>query len=135
MDPLLIELSRQGLGFLIAAVMALAYLRKDKALSDSFDRRIEDNNKLAAVIEATNAASRAMESASSQRTMVIDKVGETTQAAADAIRSLSASLDAGKATAEANRMALVQVIAHLHTLERAISKLSEEHQAAARTRR
>lgn len=135
MDPLLIELSRQGLGFLLAALMALAYFRKDKALTDSFDRRIEDNNRLASVIEATNAASKSLELASSQRTVVIEKVGETTQAVADAIRSLSASLDAGKATAESNRMALVQVLAQLHSLERAIQKLDEDHQAAARVRR
>jgi hypothetical protein len=136
MDPLLVELSRQGLGYLLLVVVTIAYLRKDHALSEAYQKRVDDNNRLAVVIEATNSASRALEANSAQRSRLIETIGETTQAVAEAVRGISMSLEHGKGIAEGNRQALIQNRDALVALQRSMDKLAEECRALGeRTRR
>jgi hypothetical protein len=130
MDPLLMELGKQGIGYLLLAVLAIAYIRKDKALADAYQKRVEDNNRLATVIEATNAAARALEHTSSQRGHILETIGETTQAVAEAMRAQTISLEQGKAIADTNRSALVGLTAQVHQLQRAVEKLGDDQRAA-----
>jgi methyl-accepting chemotaxis protein len=126
MDPFLVELSRQGIGFLLMAIVTIAYLRKDKSLTEAYQKRVDDNNRLAVVIEATNTASRALEQSSAQRSRIIETIGETTQAMAEAIRGLSISLEQGKQIADSNRQQLAQLREQLVAMQRSMDKLSEE---------
>lgn len=125
------ELGRQGIGFLLLAVLAIAYVRKDKALADAYQKRVDDNNRLATVIEATNAAARALEHTSSQRGHILETIGETTQAVAEAMRAQTLSLEQGKAIAESNRSALVGLTTQVQHLQRSVEKLGDDHRAFA----
>jgi methyl-accepting chemotaxis protein len=78
------------------------------------------------VIEATNTASRALEQSSAQRSRIIETIGETTQAMAEAIRGLSISLEQGKQIADSNRQQLAQLREQLVAMQRSMDKLSEE---------
>ena len=138
MDPLLMELGKQGIGYLLLAVLAIAYIRKDKALADAYQKRVDDNNRLAVVIEATNAAARALEQTSAQRGHILETIGETTQAVAEAMRAQTISLEQGKAIADTNRSALVGLTAQIQHLQRSVEKLGDDQraaEAAARTRK
>jgi len=129
------ELGRQGIGFLLLGIMAFAYFRKDKALSEAYQKRVDDNNRLAVVIEATNAAAKALEQTSTHRGNIIVAIGETTQAMAESLRALSHSLEQGKAIAEANRTALTQLTLQIQSMHRDIGQLGEDHRAAEKATR
>ena len=136
MDPLLVELSRQGVGYLLLVIVGAAYVRKDKALSEAYQKRVDDNNRLAIVIEATNTASRALEASSAQRSRIIETIGTTTQTVAEAVKGIAVSLEQGKAIGEANRQFLTQNREALVDLQRSMDKLSDECRALGeRTRR
>ena len=123
MEPattLLLELAKEGILALLLAVALIAYFRKDSALAASYEKRIEDNNKLAAVIESTNARGKALEITSENRSKVIESVGEATRATADAIRSQASNLDHLKATVERNGQAVSVIREDIDELRRVV---------------
>lgn len=118
------ELSKQGIGFLLLAVLGIAYLRKDRALADSYQKRVEDNNRLAAVIEATNAAAKALEVTSENRSKVIEAVGESTRAAAEAIRAQNIATEQARSVLDQNKELLVRMNTQMQYIQRALDRLA-----------
>ena len=132
MDPLLVELGKQGIGFVLLAILGVAYLRKDRALAEAYQKRVEDNHKLATVIEATNAASKALESASENRSRVIEAVGEITRAGTEALKLQAAIIDQVRSTVEHNKATLVRLTTQLQHLQRSIDRAIERDDEARR---
>lgn len=100
------ELARSGLLGILLALAIWELSKKDKALADAYQKRVEDVNRLSVVIEATNTASRALETTSENRSRVIESIGEATRATAEAIKSQAIILDQVRQTAEKNNHAL-----------------------------
>jgi hypothetical protein len=132
MEPFWIELSKQGIGFLLLVILGYAYLNKDKALTEAYQKRVDDNNRLATVIEATNAASRALEVTSENRSRVIESVGESTRAAAEAIKSQAAILDQVRASTEYNRAMLTQLATQIQQLHNNIEEVLDTDRRATK---
>lgn len=103
------ELARQGVLGILLALLIYAYYRKDKALADAYQKRVDDNNRLALVIEATNTASRALETTSENRSRVIESMGEATRATADALRSQAEIVDKVRSNVEKNSDRISQI--------------------------
>lgn len=125
MDPLLVELGKQGIGFVLLAILGLAYIKKDRALADAYQKRVEDNHKLATVIEATNAASRALEQTSENRSKVIEAVGELSRAGTDAIKLQTGAIEQIRASVEANKTTLAKATSQISQIQRSLEKLTE----------
>lgn len=125
MDPLLVELGKQGIGFVLLAILGLAYIKKDRALADAYQKRVEDNHKLATVIEATNAASRALEQTSENRSKVIEAVGELSRAGTDAIKLQTGAIEQIRASVEVNKTTLARVASQISQIQRSLEKLTE----------
>lgn len=112
------ELAKQGILALLLGIMIYAFYRKDKALEESYSARISDTNKLAIIIEATNAASKALEVTSENRSRVIESVGESTKATALAISALSNNVDKVSSSTEKANMAIALLREDFDVLER-----------------
>lgn len=101
-SQIITELARQGVLGILLALLIYAFYRKDKALAEAYQKRVDDNNRLATVIEATNTASRALELTSENRSRVIETIGEATRASTDAIKTQSTILDQVRRYTESN---------------------------------
>jgi hypothetical protein len=101
MEPaILFELLKGSPWAALVAIIGYLYHRKDMALMQSYLKRIEDNAKVATVIEATNTASRALEQTSENRSRVLESFGEATRASTEAIKQMTATLDLTRQTVE-----------------------------------
>jgi uncharacterized phage infection (PIP) family protein YhgE len=121
-QQLILELIKQGALGTMLVLALLALYRKDKAVTDAYDKRVEDNNKLATVIEATNAAARALEVTSENRSRVIESVGEATRATADAVKSQAAILEQLRSVVEKTNQATALLREDFDSLEKNLSK-------------
>lgn len=122
MDPLLVELGKQGIGFVLLAILGIAYLKKDRALADAYQKRVDDNMKIAAIIEATNTAYRALEQTSENRSKAIEAIGELARAGTEALRIQTGILEQVRATADANKEALLRLNTQLQHLQRSLDR-------------
>lgn len=121
-QQLILELIKQGALGTMLVLALLALYRKDKAVTDAYDKRVEDNNKLATVIEATNAAARALEVTSENRSRVIESVGEATRATADAVKSQAAILEQLRSVVEKTNQATALLREDFDSLEKNLGK-------------
>lgn len=122
MDPLLVELGKQGIGFVLLAILGIAYLKKDRALADAYQKRVDDNMKIAAIIEATNTAYRALEQTSENRSKAIEAIGELARAGTEALRIQTGILEQVRATADTNKEALLRLNTQLQHLQRSLDR-------------
>jgi methyl-accepting chemotaxis protein len=115
------ELARQGILGIILCLAIIWLWRKDTQLFDSYQKRVEDNNKLATVIEETNTRAKALEYASENRSRVIESIGEATRATAEAIKTQATAIEQVRVTVDKNNDKLFNLCEDIEELKRELS--------------
>lgn len=121
-DPgLLSELARQGILGILLGLAVVWLWRKDLQLFDAYQKRVDDNNRLATVIEETNTRAKARESISENHSRVLESIGEATKATAEAIKAQASAIDHVRNTVDFNNDRLSNLSEEIEEIKRELN--------------